>query len=67
MMGDIRLYKIMMEGDPPIYLGCAEASSFQEACKRFFRKKEQYDEVNNTYWGKQLLEKKKCETNPIFS
>lgn len=51
------LYKIYTEGD--IYLGCAEANTFHEACKRFFRKKPQYDEVNNTFWGKQLMEKKK--------
>ncbi len=61
------LYRIYTEGDPLVYLGCAEADSFQEACKRFFRKKTQYDEVNNTYWGKQLLEKNKCVMNPNFS
>ncbi len=52
------LYRIWTEGNPRVYLGCAEADSFQEACKRFFRRKPQYDEATNTFWGKQLMEAK---------
>lgn len=59
------LYRIWTEGDPPVYLGCAEAESFQEACKQFFRKKEQYHEDTNTFWGKKLFQSKAEACNQI--